>query len=73
MRFYVVGFQLLELTYTSTKQRNMKRERKEKLGLYHKVNSHLKQESVVFIQTDTLNVRCMQTNIELGKLKLRRY
>lgn len=51
----------------------MKREKKETVNQNHKVNSRLKKESIVFIQTNSLNVSCIHANVELGKLKLSRY
>jgi len=51
----------------------MKREKRTKMGLPNNARTHLKQESVVFIQTDTLKVSCIHADIKLDKLTLRRY
>lgn len=51
----------------------MKREKQEKMGLPNSIRTHLKQESVVFIQTNTLKASCIHASVELDKLKLRRY
>ena len=57
----------------SVKQRKMKREKQKKMMQSNNTMTHLKQESVVFIQTNTLNVSCIHANIQFDKLKLRKY
>lgn len=54
-----------------TKQRKMKKEKNNKKGM--SVNQKSRQDGVTFIQTSTLNVQCIQVDIALDKLKLRRY
>lgn len=49
----------------------MKREKKT--GLRPMKNDQLQQESVVHIQNRSFNASCIHANVELDKLKLRKY